>query len=115
MQVRVEEREPSEFVIVLDGELDMATEPLLAEAATELLACGGVASLVIDLARLQFLDSSGMRALLRVHAAAEETGATLRVSRPQQHVAYVLRIAALDHLLGVDDTGPPGGGRGERI
>lgn len=120
MQVRVEERAPREFVIALDGELDLATEPLLTDAVRTLMAGPVVGALVVDLAGLRFLDSSGMRALLRAHRLAEEQGATFMVVRPQPNVAELLRIAAMHHVLGIDNQqakppASPGGPAGPAV
>lgn len=89
----------------MDGELDMATSPLLVEAVREALARGSVRTLVVDLAELGFLDSSGMRALLQARSAADEHGAGFAVRRPSPQVVKVLRIAALEQILNVDETG----------
>jgi anti-sigma B factor antagonist len=98
----------------LDGDLDMATAPVLADAVTRLMADGAVGQLLVDLAEVRFLDSSGVRALLQARRAAEERGVTFMVSRPGEFVVEVLRMAAVDHLLGIDTpaatppTDPPG-------
>lgn len=47
----------------LDGELDMATVPLLDTAIADAVAQGG--SITIDLSRMTFIDSTGLRSILR--------------------------------------------------
>jgi anti-sigma B factor antagonist len=106
VQVIVEERAPSRFVVSLDGDLDIATARTLADTVTRLLVSAKVAHLVVDLAEVRFLDSSGVRALLQSRKAVEERGATFAVSRPREFVAGVLRMAAVDHLLGVTAQAP---------
>jgi anti-sigma B factor antagonist len=101
VQVIVEERAPSRFVMSLDGDLDIATAAALSDAVGRLLASTRVEQVLVDLAEVRFLDSSGVRALLQARKAAEEGGATFAVSRPRGFVAEVLRMAAVDHLLGV--------------
>lgn len=56
--------------LVLDGELDIATAPLLAQAIGHEHARGRPTT--VDLSRLRFMDSCGLRELLR--AAAEDPG-----------------------------------------
>ena len=109
MRVVLEERTQGRYVISLDGDLDMATAPVLAEAVNRLMAGTTVGQLMVDLAEVRFLDSSGVRALLQARKAAEEHGVTFMVSRPGEFVAEVLRMAAVDHLLGVEQpaTTPP--------
>jgi anti-sigma B factor antagonist len=102
VQVIVEERAPGRFVMSLDGDLDLATAPALADAVAGLLAGARVEQLLVDLAEVRFLDSSGVRALLQARRAATEHGAGFAVGRPGEVVARVLRMAAVDQLLGVD-------------
>lgn len=101
----VGEPAPQEVVVALAGELDMATSPRLGETVVEILDRGPVRVITIDLSELGFLDSSGMRALLQARNAAARHGAEFAVRRPSEHVGKVLRIAALDQVLNIDETG----------
>ena len=47
----------------LDGELDMATVPLLDIAIADAVAVGG--PITIDLSHMTFIDSTGVRAILK--------------------------------------------------
>jgi anti-anti-sigma factor len=115
VRVMLEERARGSFVVSLDGDLDMATAPMLADAVERVMADAPVAELQVDLAQVRFLDSSGVRALLQARRAAAERGAAFMVSRPGELVAQVLRIAAVDHLLGVEPPSPsPGNLPGSR-
>lgn len=107
MQAVLEEHEPGQFVVKLHGELDMATEPMLTDMAREVLSREGIGKLEVDLSGLQFLDSTGVRALLQLRRAAEHRGVTLEVTRPRDQVAEVLRVAAVDRLLGVPTSRDP--------
>jgi anti-sigma B factor antagonist len=107
MQAVLEEHEPGQFVVKLQGELDMATEPVLSDMIREVLSREQVGKLKIDLAGLQFLDSTGVRALLQIRRAAENRGVNLEITHPREHVAEVLRVAAVDRLLGVATGGEP--------
>lgn len=104
MRVLLEERTQGRYVLSLGGDLDIATGPALADAVTRLIAGVRVGQLFVDLAEVRFLDSSGVRALLQARKAAQERGVTFMVSRPGEFVAEVLRIAAVDQLLGVEEA-----------
>jgi anti-sigma B factor antagonist len=84
--------------VVLAGELDLASVPrfesLLAAAFEIADHC------VIDLRELAFVDSSGLRALLRARRRASESGATLEIVHPTPTVARVLADAGVEHVLG---------------
>lgn len=107
MQVRVEEPVPSQFVLAPHGELDMATAPVLDEVVAGVMSRGQVAAMVVDLAGVQFLDSSGIRALLQARRAATEHGAEFSLVSPNESVTTVLRAAALDHVFEIEGNGQP--------
>src|SRR2546423_12115995 len=82
----------------LAGELDIATAPDL-EATILSLCVDGVGEIVLDLSKLEFVDSAGLRAILSGKALCEEHGCQLVMTHPREPV----------HRL-VEVTGPPGGG-----
>jgi anti-sigma B factor antagonist len=101
LRVTVEESAAGQLVVALDGELDLATVPEVIGAVTRVLASGQVSELVVDVDRLEFLDSSGVHALVQVCQAARLQGATFTVRRPRPLVARVLSVAGVSELLGV--------------
>lgn len=58
------EREDGVFVIAVEGELDMNTAPEL-ERALEPPLADGKAPLLLDLARCEFIDSTGIALIVR--------------------------------------------------
>ena len=57
--------------LMLRGELDMASAPEL-EGRVQQLCSQGAGELVLDLAGLEFIDSAGLSAILRVRALCQE-------------------------------------------
>lgn len=92
-----------QLVIAVRGELDLATAPQLEEAVLPPLRDGG--SVLLDLRRLAFMDSTGVRVIVAAHLAAQEHGGHLRIARtdPQGPVGRVLEISGLDTMLDVVD------------
>ena len=84
--------------IVVEGELDMATAPLL---EADLAEVNGPVRL--DLAGLTFLDSTGASALVRLYHRCQADGCTLHLARCSRPVERVLRILGLYDLLTADD------------
>lgn len=79
-------------VAALRGELDASTSRELAEHLT-----GPPGSLVVvDLAGLTFIDSSGLGAIHAARRKAIEDGGNLVVCRPNPAVLRVLEITGLD-------------------
>lgn len=60
----------SSVSVTLEGELDLATAPRLAETFDELREVGWD-GIVLDLSAARFVDSTGLRLLLDVHARAQ--------------------------------------------
>ena len=69
--------------LALEGELDLAGAPDM-EASLAAVEREEPTRLVIDLSRLQFIDSTGLRLLLQADARAKELGYEL-VLRPGAH------------------------------
>ncbi len=75
--------------IVLTGELDMATASRL-EAAVAAAIARGDRELVLDLRGVTFMDSTGLRALLRARQQCEDGGGQFYVMRAQSGAQHQL-------------------------
>lgn len=90
-----ESRVDTDGVVWLSGELDMATaEPF----SRTVFANVDGQQLVLDLSELDFVDSTGIRAILQL-AKARQEAVVLRNLRP--NVRRVLAIAGVDETMGV--------------
>jgi anti-anti-sigma factor len=72
------------YVIRIQGELDISTTEELAEPAR--LALSTNCPLILDLSACTFIDSSGLRFVLRTQAALAESGRPLAVVTDSSHV-----------------------------
>ena len=86
--------ESSSRTILLEGELDLASQDVLPEAIG-LLAAGG--PITLDLEKLEFMDSSGLRAV--IVAARQADVLVLRSPRGQVH--QLLRLCDIERLENV--------------
>jgi anti-anti-sigma factor len=77
------------------GELDLATAPVVERSVRELLE-SGFARVVLDLGRLEYLDSTGLHLILRLQSSADEYGCRFSV-RPGP--AKVQRVFTLTGTL----------------
>ena len=76
-------------VISLDGELDLASAPDLADVAAAEVATGQT-YLIIDLSKLTFCDSAGLRVFVRYRSELDTKGGRLVLAAPQPIVRRVL-------------------------
>jgi anti-anti-sigma factor len=91
--------------VILAGELDIATHGD-AEAVLKDVQDSGVPLVVLDLRKLNFMDSTGLRLLVQADARARESGHRLAIVRGPEAVHRVLEITGLDAKLDlIDDPG----------
>jgi anti-anti-sigma factor len=104
--------------LILRGELDLATVPRLRAEAQAMLE-QSAHHLVIDLADLTFVDSSGLSLFISLNNRATRENWTLSLTRPSGRTFSVFSITGTEaHLPFVDDAptlpdddlpgGPPG-------
>jgi anti-sigma B factor antagonist len=78
----------------LRGSLDLATAPSVRAALVEAAGSGG-GDIVVDLTKLEFLDSTGLGALIGAHRRALENGTSLRLAIGEGAIARLLNITGL--------------------
>ena len=101
-------------VLRVRGDLDAATCPKLGVAVADVLEAGAQ-SLVIDLSRTTFLDSSGARQLTRAARLATDAGVPLQVvcpvgNRPVRLVMDLLELHRAVPIVEHVDLGGEGAG-----
>ena len=74
--------------------------PHLATAIAEALARDGLEALVLDVAGLAFIDSSGLSALVNGHADAAEVDVAFSVVNPTSLCERLIAATGLTDLLG---------------
>jgi anti-anti-sigma factor len=81
----------------LDGELDAATTITLGETLADASRQGE--AVVLDLRELDFIDSSGLRLLLKAQADAARDGWNLWIANPQSPVIRLFNVTGtLNHF-----------------
>jgi anti-sigma B factor antagonist len=100
-QVRTAQLSPECYVISVDGELDLHTAPELERAFSGILARGG-RSVVVDLAGLEFIDSTALAALLRVLPRIRSRGGRLLLVTEDRRVLRTFEITGLDRTFDIE-------------
>ena len=91
---------PDAGMYVLSGEVDAHTAPQFAGHFEPLP--GGVGdALVIDMADVTFMDSSGLRVLIELNQRVTEAGTSLTVRAPSRAVERIIEISGLSDLIEV--------------
>jgi anti-sigma B factor antagonist len=96
-QLRHEEQGSTSDVAVV-GELDIATAPQFRRAVGDLMGTG-VREMTVDLGEIDFVDSSGLGALLWAEHRLKAIGGALSIVNVRDHVQRTFELAGLDTLL----------------
>ena len=84
--------------IVVEGDVDIATVPRLRDALDQALESSPT-RVLIDLSGVEFVDSSGLRFLLRANQQAQRGGWSLVVRRPAESAMRAFEFAGADKWL----------------
>jgi anti-anti-sigma factor len=87
--------EPASRKLVLEGEFDLASIDRYDQALAPLLEDGGTVTL--DVEKLEFMDSSGLRAVIQSSRKTE----SLLIVNPRGQVEQLFRLCDLDRLENV--------------
>jgi anti-sigma B factor antagonist len=83
-------------LLMVDGLIDSHTVTVLESALGELAPHTNVA---VDLSKVSFVDSSGLRVLVQAHNRHAESGGGFSINDPSEPVVRLLNITGLtDHL-----------------
>jgi anti-sigma B factor antagonist len=85
--------------LVLTGDLDMATADRLDDEVTTALTSTRPHRLVVDVAGLDFCDSSGLHALMRARDCAQRWAAGFVVANPTGITRRTLEVSGLLDVL----------------
>ena len=91
---------PAEVVVAVEGELDVSNAPRLRRALSDVID-GEPGSVVVDLSRLTFVDSTGLGVLVGADKRARALGVGLVLSSPQPSIAKVFEIAGVHRVMRV--------------
>ena len=90
-------------LVAIAGELDMATVPRVS-AALEAEPAASAGAVVIDLAGVTFIDSTGLGALVKLEHSLAARGGRLAIACPEGPARLLLDVTGLAELLAVFAT-----------
>jgi len=93
----------SDRTVIAEGDIDLAGGPLL---DTAILRLESAEPLVIDLAAVEFIDSSGLRSLLAASRRADGRGTTVVLRKPSAGVLRLLSITGTTEQFQIEESAP---------
>jgi anti-sigma B factor antagonist len=90
-------------VLEVGGEVDVYTAPRLRERLIELVEAGA-RNVVVDLSRVEFLDSTGLGVLVGALKRLRAVGGSLGLVCAQERLLKIFRITALDRVFSLYDS-----------
>jgi anti-anti-sigma factor len=85
-------------VLKPDGRLDMVTAPAFRNRVKALVGSGQY-RLIVDMSAVEFVDSSGLGALIFALKRAREEGGEMRIAAGRSQLLTVLQLTRLDRVL----------------
>lgn len=99
-----EEVDKGDYVVLApEGKFNLVASPPLKARIDDLVA-EGRSKLVVDLHKVDFIDSSGLGALIGGLKTARQQGGDLRIAAAGQQVRAVLKLTNLDRILSPYDS-----------
>ena len=89
-----------EYVVHPEGELDIANVPALAKQWLGVVAEREPECFIIDLAKVTFLDSTGLGAIVSIHNRQAAHGGQVIVINPSPRLAKIFQMTGLAAFIG---------------
>ncbi|GAA1973597.1 STAS domain-containing protein [Catenulispora subtropica] len=94
-------------VVTVVGDVDLAAADTLWSVLDEYVRPD--TAVVVDCSKVAFLDSMGLRTLIRAQQKADASGARLTLASPSEAVLRVLQLAGVADLFVLDFSGSGSG------
>lgn len=98
MDITVEIANSGIAIFRLSGKLNMVNAGALRDEIAEQIAAGHN-KIAIDMSGVNFMDSSGLGALINGLKGTRQVGGDLRIAAPVEQVRQVLKITNLDRVI----------------
>jgi anti-sigma B factor antagonist len=111
LSIETRRRGERESVIALHGEFDYATAQEVRGAISAVLGPRDIDVIVVDLAGVTFLDSTGVGTLVVARRICADFNVEFRVSDPNPFISKLFTVVGVAEILGV----PTASGFGPRL
>ena len=96
--------------VYLYGEIDHHSAVALREELDRLLLHRRPSRFVLDLSRIEFMDSAGLGLLMGRYRLTKELGGVMALTAPNARVMKILRLAGMERFFEIEEVP-----KGERI
>jgi anti-anti-sigma factor len=94
----IEDKSPGAVKFTLKGRVNaVSADTLLYKLETALN--DGHKNLIVNMSRIEYLSSVGIRVILKIYKKAAEAGGKFSIERPSENVRNVLGMVALKDML----------------
>ena len=90
-------------VVTVVGDIDMAMTKTFQASLADVVA-KKPSRIVVDLAGVGYMDSSGVASLVKLHTQTKKIGATMALAQVNPRVMSIFQIMRLDQLFGIFAT-----------
>jgi anti-sigma B factor antagonist len=93
------------LIITLQGiRLDAVNASLFKNNALKLIQRTGLSKVVMDLSHVQFIDSSGLGALLAIQRSLNKQGGALKLAHLNKNIQTMFEIVSMHRILDIFPT-----------
>jgi len=106
-QLKIESHMEGQYaaVLSLSGEVDVANVARVREAALKLLE-RQIKRLIVDLSNVEYMDSSGLGALVALLKRVRESGGQMPLAGAKPRVRRLFEITGLDQIFSLHEDVP---------
>jgi anti-sigma B factor antagonist len=101
--VRTSPEHPEASIVDVEGEIDVLTSPRL-KSALAALVDGGSSLVVVNLAQVKYMDSTGLGVLVSAMKRIREKNGTIVLSGLNSHLSKIFEITGLRKVFEVYPT-----------
>ncbi len=95
--------EGTQALVAVRGEIDLATQAQFRTVLSELVVAGQV-DLRIDLSGVEFIDSTGLGALIGARRRVHAFNGSLRLLSPSEQVMKVFTVTGLNRVFDIEEA-----------
>jgi anti-sigma B factor antagonist len=103
MRIKIDLPSPTQAVLTPNGRMDVESSPVVRQAILNAWN-KGAKSIIIDLSEVDFMDSSGLSALVSGMKALRKTGGKLMICNANAQIRTAMRLTMLDRVFPIFDT-----------